>query len=150
MQSLRLAALTQLHSLSFDELLGLAACAEEQWVPAGQRLLLDGGLHDALALIAAGRGVVRCAGEPAGVLGPGDGFGALSTRGGRYVTAKLCAIEDLHLVVFGSHAIGRLRATAPDTVDALLAVCAVAPSERAVALVGARPTPELQLVATAA
>jgi len=39
METLRLAALTHLHSLSFDELGQLAPEASEVWVPAGRRAL---------------------------------------------------------------------------------------------------------------
>ena len=150
MQTLRLAALTHLHALSFDHLDGLAACAEEVRIAAGGRLLLDGHLHHELALIVEGRGTVRCAGETIGELGPGDAFGALSDRHATYGTATVRVIENMHLVAFGSHALQQLRASAPEAVAALVAACAIDVHERAAASAGARPAPELTLVAAAA
>jgi hypothetical protein len=150
METLRLAALTHLHSLSFDELGRLAPHAEELWVPADRRMLLDGPLHVDLALIGAGRGVVRCAGEPIAELGPGDVFGSLSTRRCAYAAATVLVVSTLHLVVFSSRAVRHLRASAPDTVDVLLAACALDAQERAGALAGPRPVPSLKLVSAAA
>jgi len=150
MQTLRLAALTRLHALSFDELDQLAGCAEESWVRAGGRLLLEGRLHHELALIVGGRGLVRCAGETIGELGAGDGFGELATQRAAYATATVRVVEDLHIVAFGSHALRRLRSSAPDAVAALLAACVLDVRERAAACAGPRPAPELTLVATAA
>lgn len=150
MQTLRLAAVTHLHALSFDHLDGLAACAEELWIAAGGRLLLDGRLHHELALIVEGRGVVRCAGETIGELGPGDAFGALSARRAAYGTATVRVVQNMHLVAFGSHALRQLCASAPDAVGALVAACATDVRERAAACAGPRPTPELTLVDAAA
>jgi CRP-like cAMP-binding protein len=150
METLRLAALTHLHSLSFDELGRLAPHAEELWVPEGRRLLLDGPLHVDLALIGAGRGLVRCAGETIAELGPGDVFGELSTRRCTYATATVLVVSALHLVAFSSRALRWLRASAPDTVDVLLAACALDAQERAAALAGPRPVPALKLVSAAA
>jgi CRP-like cAMP-binding protein len=147
MEALRLAALTQLHSLSFDELGELAPHAEELRIPAGRRLLLDGLLHHDLALITAGRGVVRCAGETIDELGPGDVFGELSTRRCAYRTATVHAVDALHLVAFGRRAIRDLRSSAPDALDALLAACSLDVRERADAFAGPRPAPALKLVA---
>ena len=147
MEALRFAAVTQLHSLSFDELGELAPHAEELWIAAGRRLLLDGLLYHDLALIGAGRGVVRCAGEAIGELGPGDVFGELSTRRGAYPTATLQATTRLHLVAFGRHAVRELRRSAPEALDALLAACSLDMHERATALAGPRPAPGLRLVA---
>jgi CRP-like cAMP-binding protein len=150
METLRLAALTHLHSLSFDELGQLAPAAEEQWVPAGRRVLLGGSLHHALVLIGAGRGLVRCAGETVAELGPGDVFGELSTRRSAYETATVLAATSLHLIVFSTRSVRTLRAYAPDAVDALLAACSLDPAERATALAGPRPAPALKLVSAAA
>ncbi len=150
MQILRLAALAQLQALSFEELFRLASRAEETCVPAGRRLLLDSGLHDGLALIAAGSGVVRCAGEAIGKLGPGDVFGALSMRHSIYATATLHVVEDLQLLVFGNHAVQSLRVSAPEAVDALLAACSDDCDERAAACAGSRPQPRLRPVSATA
>ncbi len=149
-ETLRLAALTRLHSLSFDELGRLAPAAEELWVPAGRRLLLGGPLNAQLALIAAGTGLVRCAGETLAELGPGDVFGELSARRPAYATATVFAATALHLVVFGTRALRIVREQDPDAVDALVATCSLDPSERATALAGPRPVPELTLVSAAA
>lgn len=149
-ETLRLAALTRLHSLSFDELGSLAPAAAELRVPAGRRLLLGGSLHHELALIADGRGLVRCAGETLGELGPGDVFGELSTRRSAYATATVFAATALHLVVFGTRALRIVRGRDPDAVEALIATCSLDPAERATALAGPRPVPELKLVAAAA
>jgi CRP-like cAMP-binding protein len=149
MESLRLASLTDLHSLSLDELDALAPHATELRVSAGHRLLLGGPLHHELAIIASGHGLVRCAGETVGELGAGDVFGDLTTRQGPYLTATVFAVTALHIVVFATHGIRELRETAPDAVDALLAACSLDPRERAVALAGPRPTPALKLVAAA-
>lgn len=150
METLRLAALTHLHSLSFDELGQLAPAAGELRIPAGRRVLLGGPLHHALALLADGRGLVRCAGETVAELGPGDVFGELSTRRSTYATATVLAATPLHLVVFSTRAVRLLRETAPDAVDALLAACSLDPAERATALAGPRPAPALKLVSAAA
>jgi CRP/FNR family cyclic AMP-dependent transcriptional regulator len=150
METLRLAALTHLHSLSFDELGQLAPAAEELWVPAGRRVLLGGSLHHALVLIGSGRGLVRCAGETIAELGPGDVFGELSTRRSAYDTATVLAATPLHLVVFSTSSVRTIRAQAPDAVDALLAACSLDAAERATALAGPRPAPALKLVSAAA
>ncbi len=150
METLRLAALTHLHSLSFDELRQLAPLAEDVWVPAGRRVLLGGSLHHALVLIGEGRGLVRCAGETVDELGPGDVFGDLSTRRAAYPTAAVVAATPLRLIVFSTRAVRVARAQAPDAVDALLAACSLDAAERATALAGPRPTPALKLVSAAA
>lgn len=150
METLRLASLTHLHSLSFEELGRLAPHASELWVPAGRRLLLDGSPHYELALIGGGRGLARCAGETVAELGPGDVVGRLSTRRWAYETAAAYAVTALHLVVFSARAVRLLRASAPEAVEALLAACSVDPRERVGALAGPRPTPELKLVSAAA
>jgi CRP-like cAMP-binding protein len=150
METLRLASLTHLHSLSFEELGRLAPHATELWVPAGRRLLLDGSLHHELALIGAGRGLARCAGETLAELGPGDVFGELAARHSAYETATVFALTALHLVVFSTRAVRLLRAGAPEAVEALLAACAVDPQERLRALAGPRPAPQLKLVSAAA
>ncbi|MDX6679283.1 MAG: family transcriptional regulator, cyclic receptor protein [Solirubrobacteraceae bacterium] len=146
METLRLAALTQLHSLSFDELGELAPQAEELWLPAGRRMLFDGRLHHELALVAAGRGLVRCAGETIAELGPGDVLGALCAQRSAYATATVQAASELHLVAFSRRAVRHLRRAAPDAVEALLAACSLDVHERASALAGPRPAPELRLV----
>lgn len=150
MEALRLASLAQLHALSFEALGRLGRHAGELWVPAGGRLLLGGSLHHELALVAAGRGLVRCAGETVDELGPGDAFGALTAERFVYSTVTVRAVEALHLVVFSAHALRRLRADAPDAVDALLVACAQDPPERSRTLAGPRPAPALKLVPAAA
>jgi CRP-like cAMP-binding protein len=150
MEALRLASLAQLHALSFDDLGRLARQAGELRVPAGGRLLLGGSLHHELAFVAAGRGVVRCAGETVAELGPGDAFGALTAERLVYGTATVGAIEALHLVVFSARALRRMRAEAPGAVDALMVACAQDPGERSRALAGPRPAPALKLVPAAA
>lgn len=149
MESLRLASLTHLHSLSLDDLDELAQHAAELRVVAGHRLLLGGPLHQELAIIADGHGLVRCAGETVAEVGVGDVFGELATGKGPYATATVFAVTELHLVVFGTHAVRQLRRTAPETVDALLAACSLDPRERAAALAGPRPAPGLKLVRAA-
>jgi CRP-like cAMP-binding protein len=149
-ETLRLAALTRLHSLSFDELGQLAPAAGELWVPAGRRLLLGGPLHHELALIAEGLGLLRCAGETLAELGPGDVFGELSSRRPGYATATVYAATALHLVVFGTRALRIVRERDPDAVDALIAACSLDAAERAAALAGPRPVPQLTLISTAA
>ena len=146
METLRLAALTHLQSLRLDDLGRLAPHATELWIPASRRVLLGGSLNHELALIGAGRGLVRCAGETVAQLGPGDVFGALSTRRPAYETATVQALTALHLVVFSTRAVRALRATAPATLEALLAACALDAQERVGALAGPRPAPELTLV----
>jgi len=93
---------------------------------------------------------VRCAGERIDELGPGDVFGALSTRRCAYTTATIRAASDLHLVVFSSRAVRGLRASAPDAVEALLAACSLDSRQRVSALSGPRPAAELKLVSAAA
>jgi CRP-like cAMP-binding protein len=146
MESLRLASLTHLHALSFDDLERLAPHATEQWLAAGRRMLLDGSLSHELALIGAGRGLVRCAGETIDQLGPGDVFGRLSTRRCAYETASVQALTTLHLVVFATRAVRELREGAPDALAALLVACSLDAHERSLALAGPRPAAELTLV----
>ena len=150
METLRLAALTHLHSLSFDELGQIAPAAEELWIPAGRRVLLGGSLNHALVLIGDGRGVVRCAGETVAELGPGDVFGELSPRRSAYATATVLAVTPLHLVAFSTRSVRTIRAHAPEAVDALLAACSLDAADRATALSGPRPAPALKLVSAAA
>jgi len=143
MEVLRLASLTHLHPLSMRQLAEIAPCASELTVLAGQRLLLDGPLHQELVLIGSGRGRVRCAGETVAELGPGDVFGELAPQRSTYATATVMATSDLCLVTFSRRDIRRLRQTAPETVTALLSACAIAPDERAA-------VPRLTLVHSAA
>jgi CRP-like cAMP-binding protein len=150
METLRLAALTHLHSLSFDELHQIAPAAEELWVPAGRRLLLDGPLHQSLMLIGSGVGLVRCAGETVAELGPGDVFGELSHRRSPYATATVFAATALRLVTFSTRALRELRVDAPEAVAALVTACSLDVAERATALAGPRPVPQLTLVSAAA
>jgi CRP-like cAMP-binding protein len=150
METLRLAALTHLHALDFDELALLAPAAEELWVAAGRRMLLGGPLHHELVLIGSGVGLVRCAGETVAELGPGDVFGELSDRRPAYVTATVFAATALQLVVFSTRALRLVRAQAPEAVATLVAACSLDPAERATALAGPRPAPALTLVAAKA
>ena len=131
MEILRLAALSQLHPLSMQQLAELAPHASELTARAGQRLLLDGSFAQELVLVAAGRGRVRCAGEPVAELGPGDVFGALAAQRSVYPTATVSALTDMRLVMFASRDMRLLRQTVPATVAALLAACAPAPRQRA-------------------
>lgn len=150
MEALRLASLTHLHTLSFDELEQLAPHAREQTIASGRRTLLGGPLDHELALVTAGRGLVRCAGETVGELGPGDVFGELSTRSSAYLTATIVAATPLQLVVFTVGAVRRLHEDAPQALGALLAACSLDPRERLRALAGPRPTAALKLVSAAA
>jgi CRP-like cAMP-binding protein len=149
MEMLRLAALTHLHPLDRDQLAQLAPHASERVIRAGRRLLLDGPFAQELILIAAGRGVVRCAGEPIAELGSGDVFGALGHVRPAYATATVTAITDLRVVVVGERAMRFLREAAPDAVAGLLAAGAVAPLGRAGAQAGPRSA-HLSLVRSAA
>jgi CRP-like cAMP-binding protein len=130
MEILRLASLTHLHPLSMGQLAEIAPYASELTVRAGHRLLLDGPFAHELVLVGAGRGRVRCAGEPVAELGPGDVFGELAAQRTAYPTATVTAISDLQLVMFSTRDIRLLRQTAPETVSALLAACALAPQQR--------------------
>jgi CRP-like cAMP-binding protein len=150
MEILRFASLTQLHPLSHEQLAHIAPLACERVVPAGRRLLLGGPFAQDLVFVAGGRGLVRCAGEAGGELGPGDVFGALAPRRPVYETATLLALTPLRLVEFSSRAIRILRCAAPETTDALVAACAVDPALRTAVVAGARPTPHLALVRAAA
>jgi CRP-like cAMP-binding protein len=150
MEILRLAGLTHLHLLRHEQLAQIAPHASERVIPAGRRLLLDGPFAQELVLIAAGRGIVRCAGEAVAELGPGDAFGELLPERPTYVTATVTAITDMRLVVFSTRAIRLLRDVAPDAVAGLLAACAVAPLDRGGAQVGPRLASELTLVRPAA
>ena len=150
MEILRLAGLTHLHLLRNEQLAQIAPHAAERVIPAGRRLLLDGPFAQELLLIAAGRGIVRCAGEAVAELGPGDAFGELLPDRPAYATATVTAITDLRLVIFSTRAIRLLRDGAPDAVAGLLAACAVAPLDHAGAQVGPRLASELTLVRPAA
>jgi CRP-like cAMP-binding protein len=150
MEIQRLAALMQVHRLGDAQLAQIAPHASERVVPAGRRLLLDGPFAQELVLIAAGRGVVRCAGEAVAELGPGDAFGEFAAERPAYATATVTAITDLHLIVFSARAIRSLRDTAPDAVGGLIAACAASPHDRAGAQAGPRPGSQLVLLQPAA
>ncbi|MEA2127272.1 MAG: family transcriptional regulator, cyclic receptor protein [Solirubrobacteraceae bacterium] len=150
MEMLRLAALTHLRSLDHEQLAQIAPHACERVIPAGRRLLLDGPFAQELMLIAAGRGVVRCAGEAIAELGAGDVFGELGQVRPAYATATVTAITDLHVVVISERAMRLLHEAAPDAVAGLLGACAVAPLGRAGAQAGLRPASHLSLVRSAA
>ena len=131
MEILRLASLTYLGSLSLRELATIAPYAAEISIPAGRRMLLDGPFAQELALVAAGRGSVRCAGETLGEVGPGDVLGTLAPRRTSYPTATVAALSALRLVTFSTRDVRHLRRTAPATLEALLAACAQAPLQQA-------------------
>jgi uridine kinase len=150
MEILRLATLTKLQALGREQLAQIAPHASERVVPAGRRLLLDGSLAQELVFIAAGRAIVRCAGEAVAELGPGDAFGELAPQRPAYATATVTAITDLRLVAFSARAMRLLRKAAPDAVAGLLGACAVSPLGRAGAQGGRRPDPDLSLVRCAA
>lgn len=130
MELLRLGSLTDLGSLSMRELAAVAPYAAEALIPAGRRVLLEGPFAQELVLVATGRGSVRCAGETVGELGRGDIYGTLAPRRAAYPTATITAVTPLRLVTFSTRDIRRLRAAAPDALDALLAACAQAPQGR--------------------
>lgn len=92
----------------------------ELHVAAGRRLLLDGPFSQALVLITAGRGRIRCAGETGAELGPGDLFGELAPRRQAYATATVTAVCDLTLIVFSSRQVKLLGQVAPEAVAQLL------------------------------
>jgi CRP-like cAMP-binding protein len=146
MDIMRFASLTPLLPLSHEQLAQIAPYASERVIPAGRRLLLGGPFAQELVLIAGGRAVVRCAGETVAELGPGDVFGELVTERPVYDTASVTAQTDLRLVVISARAIRELRDSSPETVEALVAVCALDPGERA----QSRPAPVLRLVRPAA
>ena len=150
MEILRLAGLTHLHLLRNEQLAQIAPYASERVIPAGRRLLLDGPFAQELVLIAAGRGIVRCAGEAVAELGPGDAFGELLPERPTYATATVTALTDMRLVVFSTRAIRLLRDVAPDAVAGLLAACAVAPLGCEGAQAGPRLAPDLTLSQPAA
>lgn len=150
MEILRFASLTQLSPLSSEQLAQIAPHASERVVRAGRRLLLDGPFAQELVFIAAGRGLVRCAGEAVTELGPGHVFGELAPAHSAYETATVIALSEMRLVVVSERGIRMLRAVAPATVDALLAACALSPSDRSVPELAGRPAPHLSLVRDAA
>jgi CRP-like cAMP-binding protein len=147
MDIMRFASLAQLLPLSREHLAQIAPYASERSIPAGRRLLLGGPFAQELVLIAGGRAIVGCAGETVDELGPGDAFGDLAPERPLYATASVTARTDLRLVVFSVRAIRELRATLPQTVEALVAACAAGPAERAAGGVAA---PALKLVRDAA
>ncbi|MEA2153989.1 MAG: hypothetical protein QOE11_129 [Solirubrobacteraceae bacterium] len=146
MEILRFASLTQMHPLSHEQLALIAPHASERTIPAGRRLLLEGPFAQELVLIAGGRGLVRCAGEPGIELGAGHVFGELAPTRPAYETATLTALTELRLVVFSERSIRILRETAPETVAALVAACGVEPLARHEEQAGPRPAPQLSLV----
>ncbi len=151
MEFLRLALLKDLQDVSHEHIAVLAPHASEQILPAGRRRLLDDPLLQELVIVAAGRGVVRCAGETVRELGAGDIFGQLAAqRPPVYVTTALTAVTDLHLVVFSARSIRLLRDAAPEAVAGLLAACVSAPPERAGVQAEPRPASHLRLVRSAA
>lgn len=131
MEILRLASLTYLGSLSMRELSTIAPYAQEVSLPAGRRVLLDGGFAQELVLVATGRGSVRSAGETVAVLGPGDVFGTLAPRRTTYPSATVTALSPLRLVTFSTRDVRELGRVAPDVRQALLDACAQEPHGRA-------------------
>jgi CRP-like cAMP-binding protein len=150
MKIVRLAALPRLRHLRRDQLERVAAEAAERVIPAGRRFLLDGPLASELAIVVAGRGVVRCAGEALPDLGPGDVLGASAPRQPPYATATVTAATDLRLVVFGARALARLRESEPDAAAMLLAACAVPDDDAGDEPADPRPPAHLRLVRDAA
>ena len=92
----------------------------ELHVAAGRRVLLDGPFAQALVLITAGRGRIRCAGEIVAELGPGDLFGELAPRRQAYETATVTAVCDLTLIAFSSRQVKLMGQLEPETVAGLL------------------------------
>ena len=131
MEILRLASLTYLGSLSMRELSAIAPYAQEVSLPAGRRVLLDGGFAQELVLVATGRGSVRSAGETVAALGPGDVFGTLAPRRTTYPSATVTALSPLRLVAFSTRDLRELGRLAPDALQALLDACAQEPVPRA-------------------
>jgi|GEM_PF-1413974 len=150
MEILRFASLPQLSPLSHEQLAQIAPYANEHVVRAGRRLLLDGPFAQELVLIAAGRGLVRCAGEASGELGPGHVFGELAPERPVYETATVTSLTEMRLVVLSARSMRILRCAAPDTFDALVEACSLDPGERVAVPAGARPAPHLSLVRSAA
>jgi CRP-like cAMP-binding protein len=150
MEILRFGSLVAPVPLSNEQLAQIAPHASERVIPRGRRLLLDGPFAQELAFIAAGRAIVRCAGETVAEFGPGDSFGELAPEQAAYETATVTAITELRLVVVSGRGIRILRAVAPATIDALLAACALAPDARVEAAAALRPAPHLTLVRSAA
>jgi CRP-like cAMP-binding protein len=130
MEISRLAALPCLRSLSLRELTVIAPYAVDVPIPVGRRVLLGGPFAHELALVAAGRGSVRCAGEPVAELGPGDAFGPLAPARSAYPTATVTALTALRLIAFSTRDVGHLRRAAPDTLQALLDACAQPAADR--------------------
>jgi CRP-like cAMP-binding protein len=139
MKIVRLAALSPLQQLDPDQLAHVAAHAAERIIPAGRRFLADGPLASELAVVAAGRGIARCAGETLADVGPGDVLGALSPKRPPHATVTVTAATDLRLVAFSDGALARLAASAPGAAAALLAACAVPAAARADGPTAARP-----------
>jgi CRP-like cAMP-binding protein len=131
MEILRIASLTCLQPLSLRELTVLAPYAAEVSIPAGRRVLLDGPFAQELALVVDGRGSVRCAGETVAEFGPGDAFGTLAPSRAAYPTATVTALSALRLITFSTRDVRYLRRAAPDTLQALVDVCAQRVTERA-------------------
>ena len=92
----------------------------ELHVAAGRRVLLDGPFSQALVLVTAGRGRIRCAGEAGAELGPGDLFGELAPRRQAYETATVTAVCDLMLIGFSSRQVKLMGQVAPEAVAQLL------------------------------
>jgi CRP-like cAMP-binding protein len=92
----------------------------ELHVAAGRRVLLDGPFPQALVLITAGRGRIRCAGEMIAELGPGDLFGELAPRRQAYDTATVTAVSDLTLIAFSNRQVKLMGQLEPETVADLL------------------------------
>jgi CRP-like cAMP-binding protein len=150
MEILRFSQLTHLHPLSHEQLAQVAPYAAERIIPAGRRLLLDGAFAQELALIAGGRGLVRCAGEAVAELGPGHVFGELAPERPAYETATVTALTELRLVVFSARSIRILRAAAPESLDALVAACSGDPVTSNEEQSAPAPAPHLTLVRRAA
>jgi CRP-like cAMP-binding protein len=150
MDLLRFSSLTQLHQLSHEQLAQVAPHASERTIPAGRRILLDGPFAQELALIASGRGVVRCAGETVTELGPGHVFGEFAPERPVYETATVTAVTELRLVVFGARALRILRSVAPETVAALVEAFSAEQVAGAAVEAEPRPAPHLTIVRSAA
>lgn len=92
----------------------------ELHVAAGGRVLLDGPFQQALVLITAGRGRVRCAGETVAELGPGDLFGELAPGRPAYEASTVTALSELTLIGFSNRQVKLMGQLEPEAVAELL------------------------------
>lgn len=96
-----------------DELAAIAQLVDELDVPAGRRLIREGGRGHEFLVLVEGEAEVRRGGNLVCRLGPGDFVGELSLLSGGPRTATVVTTTRAHLLVFTDRAFARVAERVP-------------------------------------